>query len=94
MTVPSENRKIMKNLGREEHYNYARPALIPLRINLTSYIGANYMLDRSQEFKVTWGAATGMVMGKCGLDFMLSGDTPFHAQQKQIMSRALYHDNW
>jgi linoleate 10R-lipoxygenase len=94
MTVPSENRKIMQTLGREAHYNYDRPGFIPLRINLTSYIGAKYMLERPQEFNVTWGAATGFVMGKGGFDFMLSGDTPFHAQQKQIMSKALYKNRW
>ena len=94
MTVPSENRKIMRSLGREDHYNYDRPAFIPPRINLTSYIGAKFMLDRAQEFNVTWGAATGFIMGKGGFDFMLSGDTPFHAQQKKTMAKALYHSNW
>ena len=94
MTIPSENRKIMQTLGREDHYSYDKPTFIPPRINLSSYIGAKYMLDRGQEFAVTWGAATGMVMGKGGLDFMLSGDTPFHAQQKKTMAKALYHDNW
>ena len=71
MTIPSENRKIMQSLGREEHYDYGRPALIPQRIVLTSFNAAKYMLDRAQDFKVTWGEATGYCMGKGGLDFML-----------------------
>ena len=94
MTVPSENRKIMKSLGREHDYDYERPELIPPRINLSSYIGAQTLLGRSQDFRVTWGAATGFVMGKEGFDFMLSGDTPFHAQQKQTMAKILYHNDW
>ncbi|KKY29272.1 putative fatty acid oxygenase [Phaeomoniella chlamydospora] len=94
MTIPSENEKIMRDLGRWAHYNYERPALIEPRINLTSLAGAKYMLNNAQQFKVTWGTATGAIMGKGGFDFMLSGDTPFHAQQKETMAKALYHDDW
>lgn len=72
MTIPSENRKILKNLGREAHYSWDRPALIPPRINLTSYIGAKYMLERKEQFNVTWGKATDFVMTPGGADFMLS----------------------
>jgi linoleate 10R-lipoxygenase len=71
MTVPSENRKIMKTLGREHDYSYDRPALIPPRVDLTSYIGAKYILERKEEFNVTWGAATEYVMSPGGKDFML-----------------------
>ncbi|MCJ1251085.1 hypothetical protein MMC30_008316 [Trapelia coarctata] len=94
MTIPSENRKILKNLGREAHYSWDRPALIPPRINLTSYIGAKYMLERKEQFNVTWGPATDFVMTPGGADFMLSGDTKFHSNQRQLMSKALYRDNW
>ncbi|KAL8737471.1 MAG: hypothetical protein Q9181_001659, partial [Wetmoreana brouardii] len=94
MTVPSENRKIMQNLKREQDYSWDRPAFIPPRVNLTSYVGAKYMLERGQEYKVTWGEATGWLFGKGGLDFMLSGDTKFHAQQKQTMGKALFRENW
>ena len=71
MTIPSENRKIMRNLGREQNYSYDKPARIPPRVNLTSYEGAMFMLKRPNEFKVTWGEATGFVMGPGGFDFML-----------------------
>ncbi|MCJ1398075.1 hypothetical protein MMC11_001272 [Xylographa trunciseda] len=94
MTIPSENRKIMKSLGREQHYSWDRPALIPARINLTSYIGAKFMLERKEQFNVTWGAATEFVMAPGGKDFMLSGDTNFHSKQRQLMSKALYREDW
>ena len=94
MTIPSENRKIMQTLGREGDYSYDRPQFIPPRVNLTSYVGAKYILERPQEFNVTWGDATGALMGKGGLDFMLSGDTAFHTQQRKTMAKALYRDNW
>ncbi|KAI9759515.1 MAG: hypothetical protein M4579_002274 [Chaenotheca gracillima] len=94
MTIPSENRKIMKNLGREGHYSYDRPTKIPPRVNLTSYKGAQFILNHAQEFNVMWDEGLGFLMGKGGLDFMLSGDTKFHNQQRQIMGKALYSDKW
>lgn len=94
MTIPSENLKILKSLGRDKQYNFDRPAPIPPRINLTSYIGAKYMLERAKEYNVTWGAATGFVMGPGGNDFMLSGDSSFHGKQRQVMHKALYRDDW
>lgn len=94
MTIPSENRKIFAKLGRESHFSWDRPAFIPPRINLSSYIGAKAILENSKDFRVTWGEATGFLFGKEGLNFMLSGDTPCHGKQRQVMGKALYHDEW
>ena len=94
MTVPDENRKVMQSLGREDDYDYERPTYIKPRVVLTTFKGAKYMLDRAQEFNVTWGEATGYCMGKGGWDFMLSGDSQFHHQQKKTMATALYHGGW
>ena len=94
MTVPSENRKIMRSLGREDDYDYGRPAYIPERILINSYKGAKFMLERSQQFNVLWGEATAYVMGPRAWDFMLSGDSAFHREQKKTMAKALYHSNW
>lgn len=94
MTIPSENRKILRDLGRAEQYSWDKPALIPPRVNLTSYAGAKFILERPKEFKVIWGEGTGHIMGKGGWDFMLSGDTPFHTKQKQLMGASLYRDQW
>ncbi|KAF2200007.1 putative fatty acid oxygenase PpoC [Delitschia confertaspora ATCC 74209] len=94
MTIPSENRKIMQSLGRESHYSYDRPAFIPPRVNLTSYLGAKSVLDNQAAFKVTWGATTEELFGKGGAKFMLSGDTPLHSKQRQTMAKSLYTDGW
>ncbi|KAL8708190.1 MAG: hypothetical protein Q9220_006860 [cf. Caloplaca sp. 1 TL-2023] len=94
MTIPSENRKIMRSLQREQDYSWDRPSYIPPRVDLTSHAGAKYMLERGQEFNVTWGEALGFLMGKGGLDFMLSGDSKFHTQQNKTMGKALYRENW
>lgn len=43
---------------------------------------------------MVWGEATAHIMGQGGWDFMLSGDSPFHAKQKKLMGEALYKDGW
>lgn len=94
MTIPSENKKILRSLGREDQYSWDRPAPIPPRVNFTSYQGAKYILEHAQEFNVMWNDGFEWLMGKGGLDFMLSGDTSFHTKQRKLMGASLYRDNW
>ncbi|KAG8526808.1 uncharacterized protein KY384_008237 [Bacidia gigantensis] len=94
MTVPDENRKIMKSLGREENYNYDRPRRMPERVNFTSYKAAKHILEHAQQFNVVWTEPFIFLMGKQGGDFMLSGDTAFHAKQRKLMGECLYRDQW
>lgn len=94
MTIPSENAVIMKDLGRYHDFSWETPARIPPRINLTSYVGAKYVLERAQEFHVIWNEGLEVTMGKAGNKFMLAGDTPFHAKQREVMSKALYREKW
>ncbi|KAI9695134.1 MAG: hypothetical protein M1820_008902 [Bogoriella megaspora] len=94
MTIPSENKKILKNLHHDALYSFDRPAPTLPRTNIVTYAGAKFVLERQQEFKVTWGAATAFVMGKGGGDFMLSGDTAFNAQQRKTMAKSLYREKW
>lgn len=94
MTIPSESSVIMKDLGRYHDFSWERPARIPPRINLTSYVGAKYVLERAQDFNVMWSEGLEITMGKAGLKFMLAGDTALHAKQRQVMSKSLYRDQW
>ena len=94
MTIPSKNKEIMKTLGRPNDYSYDKPELIAPRVNLTSYAAAQYILNRKQEFNVMWTEGFETAMGKGGLDFMLAGDTQFHAKQRETMSKLLYRDQW
>ena len=45
MTVPEENRKIMRDLGRESHYSYDRPKRIPARVMIQNYKGVRQVLE-------------------------------------------------
>jgi linoleate 10R-lipoxygenase len=94
MTIPSENANIMQKLGRYQDYNWDKPEFIPERVNLTTYASAKHMLENAQSFKVMWNDGLGFVMGKAGEDFCLGGDTKFHRQQKETMSKLLYREHW
>lgn len=84
----------MRSLGRESDYDWNPPSPIAPHVDLTSYIGAKYVLEHSDVFKVTSGETIAYLFGKGGWDFMLSGDSPFHAKQKDLVSKSLYRDTW
>lgn len=68
MTIPDENRKIMKNLGRETDYSYTRPARIPPRINVVTNEGVRAVLEDGANFKVSlWADGLKYLMGKPGM---------------------------
>ncbi|KAL2821463.1 heme peroxidase family protein [Aspergillus cavernicola] len=94
MTIPGENQVIMRGLGREEYYSWDRPAYIPPRAEIFDYPNVHRILQDASNFRVTWGEATAYVFGEKAWDFMLSGDSPSHANQRDIMSRSLYRGRW
>lgn len=94
MTVPSENAKIMQDLGRYHDYDWSTPAYIPTRVNLTSYESAKYLLQRSQDFTVMWNDGLGFVMGAGGEKFCLGGDSRLHRKQRELMQGLLYREKW
>ncbi|OGE56018.1 hypothetical protein PENARI_c003G02651 [Penicillium arizonense] len=94
MTIPAENQVIMESLGREQDYSWDRPAFIPPRTTIFEYSNVRHILSDQEAFHSTWGEATGYIFGDGGYDFMLSGDTFFHAGQRQNMCKSLYVGQW
>ncbi|KAL4993029.1 hypothetical protein BDV10DRAFT_200064 [Aspergillus recurvatus] len=94
MTIPRENSLIMGTLGRAQDYTWDRPAYIPRRTEVFHYHNVRRILEDQSNFRVVWGEATAYIFGDKGWEFMLSGDTPSHANQRDIMSRSLYHGHW
>ncbi|KAI9372316.1 heme peroxidase [Aspergillus egyptiacus] len=94
MTVPDENKVIMERLGREADYSWVRPAYTPPRTNIFSYPNVRRILGDQDSFHVVWGEATEYIFGRPGADFMLSGDTSFHAGQQRTMQKSLYRGQW
>ncbi|PYI33000.1 peroxidase [Aspergillus indologenus CBS 114.80] len=69
MTIPSENRNIMKNLGREADYSYDAPRYTEPTPSLLSYDNVKLALDYGKDFRVIWGGLTSVHAGKGGTDF-------------------------
>ncbi|KAJ5174494.1 uncharacterized protein N7482_000371 [Penicillium canariense] len=78
MTIPSENRKIMKTLGREQDYSYDPPSFTPSRINLSSHQNAKLVLENQKDFKMSWSSAMEDLFGK--------GE--FDVKQREAMGKA------
>ncbi len=92
-TVPSETKRILTNLGRVQNFSFDRPAPIPQRINITSYGGAQHVLENQDKYKVTWHEGLSFLMGSGGSRFMLSGDSALHARQRECMRARLYGED-
>ncbi|EWC45463.1 hypothetical protein DRE_00862 [Drechslerella stenobrocha 248] len=92
LTIPTENHRIMTDLGRVADFDYARPSRRSARINITSYAALKAVLSKP-EFKVTWGANFDYMMS--GNTWMLSGDTDMNTDQRGDMHHAIYGpSNW
>ncbi|KAH9994375.1 linoleate diol synthase [Xylariaceae sp. FL0662B] len=94
MCIPSESKKILTDLGRAQDFSYDRPSFISPRVNITTYGGAQYVLENQDEYKVTWNEGLSFLMGDGGRRFMLSGDSALHAGQRKCMHDQLYKDGW
>ncbi|KAI9824597.1 MAG: hypothetical protein M1832_001687 [Thelocarpon impressellum] len=94
LTIPSENEKILTDLGRVDRYDFGKPANIPVPINVTSYSAAKAILENQKDFHVTWAEGLEAQIGPPGGRFMLAGDEPSHATQRGLMDKALHHPDW
>ncbi|KKK22805.1 hypothetical protein P175DRAFT_0470186 [Aspergillus ochraceoroseus IBT 24754] len=98
LVIPSENQKILKNLGFSERYSWDRPAPIPQPVFVNSHAACMSILNDQGTFKVTWGKKIEFLMEHnkhpYGRDFMLSGDGRPNAASRQMMGSALYRDKW
>ncbi|KAF9251277.1 hypothetical protein CBS147339_5695 [Penicillium roqueforti] len=68
MTIPSENRKIMKDLGREQDYSWDKPAFTEPRVNLTSHESASLLISNQVDFRPSWARSMSDLFGKGELD--------------------------
>ncbi|KKA20520.1 Linoleate 8R-lipoxygenase [Rasamsonia emersonii CBS 393.64] len=98
LVVPSENQKILTNLGVVQNYSFDAPSRVPPPEFINSYAAATAILSNQENFKVTWGEAIEFLMHKhnhpYGKDFMLSGDDLPNAASRKRMHTALYREHW
>ena len=86
LTIPAENEKIMKDLGKHNLFDYSRPTFVKPRVPILSYATTKRILDDKQTFNVMWDGFT-WIYGK---EFMLSGDTDWHEGMRQFVGECLY----
>ncbi|KAL2003634.1 hypothetical protein VTN02DRAFT_3018 [Thermoascus thermophilus] len=98
MVIPSENKKILTDLGLAEKYSWDKPRRTPLPQLISSHAACTYILSNKDDFKVTWGETIEFLMHNSGQpygrDFMLSGDGPPNAASRKMMGGALYRKKW
>lgn len=51
-TVPEETRKVLKSIGQEQHYDFARPFFIGPPTPILTYKGVVNVLEDQVRFKV------------------------------------------
>lgn len=92
LTIPPENKKIHEKLGIVDQYDYQRPSFIPVPTSVKSWSGITSVLSNQKDFRVPWGAHTFYLTGH---DYMLSGDKPSNAEQREHIKHALFCPvNW
>lgn len=93
MTVPNENEKIMKNLGRYHDYDYSQPKPISKPVVLRSTSAAKHLNDLSL-FGVSWNDGLAYVFGSAGRRSPLGGNTAAHQDSRQNLHSALHINDW
>jgi hypothetical protein len=94
MVIPSENRKILQNLKRDQHFSWDRPTSQLARVNVSSYGAAKSILANTEGYKSNWEEGLGYLMGNGGLRSLLSGTTQYHQEQRKRLTTLLYADGW
>ena len=98
LNVPWENKKILYDLERDHEYNFDKPAYQPPPTLIHSYDAGVKILNDQKNFKVIWGEAIEFLMSHedkvYGKNFMLSGDEQPNAKSREVMSNALYKEDW
>ncbi|KAI1909515.1 hypothetical protein LOZ53_002679 [Ophidiomyces ophidiicola] len=98
LVVPSENKKILTDLGHADKYSWDKPGAIPHPTMIFSHKACASILNNKVDFKVTWGEKIKFLMRRneipYGTNFMLSGDEPVNESSRKMMKSALYIENW
>lgn len=86
LTIPSENHKIHTGLGSVDRFDFSKPKYVKPRVPILSYAATKRILEDKQTFNVMWDGFT-WVYGK---EFMLSGDTDFHAGMRKFVGGCIF----
>ncbi|KAF2860876.1 linoleate diol synthase [Piedraia hortae CBS 480.64] len=89
-TVPHRMQTILRDLAKENLYNFDKPRPIPRPQQVTSYKAAVELLENSTSYRVFWTPAIEFLMGDKGRNFMLACDNSASFKSRSFMDKALY----
>lgn len=99
LVTPTENEKVLKDLGKESQYSWERPRRRPGLAMIKSYKACTQILNNQQDFKVTWGEAINFLSMRddgtvLANEFCLAGDGSANASNREHIQKCLYPANW
>ncbi|KAI0108091.1 heme peroxidase [Daldinia grandis] len=94
MVVPSENKMILTDLGRVQHFNFDRPSFVRPPVSITTYNGAQYIHDNQDKYSAMGSEGLSFLMGHGGNHSLRSRDSPSHTDQGELASDQLYKGDW
>ena len=103
-TIPSENERILRNLGVEADYDFTPPSFVGPPLPVVTWVGATEVLNDQANFKVPCKISARMLITHVltrGLggphiydmthhDFMLGGDKKVNAEQRKFVQSAVF----
>lgn len=94
LTIPSAIKTAFKDLGKDKLYDFSKPTASRHPHPVAEYKLATDIMKDQATFKVVWGAAMEYLMGQSAKDFMLAGDGPKNTASREMVSKALYVNDW
>lgn len=94
LTIPSAMQTALKDLKKDNLYDFSKPVATPHPQFVKEYKLATDIMKDQTTFKVVWGKAMEYIMGPASADFMLAGDGPKNTASRQMVSKALYISEW
>ncbi|RDA84989.1 hypothetical protein CP532_3881 [Ophiocordyceps camponoti-leonardi (nom. inval.)] len=92
MVIPSENRDILSNLGRDHEFSFERPKWINPPVEVSSIAGIKHVLGNDEKYPVHWQEGLNKLMGGGS-----GGDgkrTVSASAGRRHLDELVYKDSW
>lgn len=94
MVTPSENRKILANMGRADWFNFDPPTHVPGKIDIISHDAFKHVLGNERTYHPPWEQGLGYLMNERSLRTMLADGPDLHAIQRASVGTSLFGEKW
>ncbi|CRK31341.1 hypothetical protein BN1723_015743 [Verticillium longisporum] len=86
-TTPDGNKEIFQKRGDLPELDYSKPTFVGPPQPVLTWQGVTDALHNQEQFRVPWGSHTFQLIKH---DYMLSGDSPANARQRETVKKCLY----